>query len=107
VINTVPVITAHTAATSHPFESDPVAGSNAAATTVVVVAATVVVVAATVVVVSAGGVYVDIIVNASLFESTSVKNPTAAQFPTEPHDTDKDSALGPPCTPSANTTGVA
>ena len=71
VINTVPVITAHIAATSHPFESDPVAGSNAAATvvvvaaTVVVVAATVVVVAATVVVVSAGGVYVDIIVNAS------------------------------------------
>jgi hypothetical protein len=64
VINTVPVITAHIAATSHPFESDPVAGSNAAAT-VVVVAATVVVVAATVVVVSAGGVYVDIIVNAS------------------------------------------
>ena len=69
VINIVPAITTPIAATSQPFESEPVAGNTGACITVVAVGFTSVTVATTVVVVDASVVVVDasvVVVDASV-----------------------------------------
>ena len=107
VINIVPAITTPIAATSQPFEFEPVAGNTGACITVVAVGFTSVTVATTVVVVDASVVEVNtsvvevdtsvvvdagvlstcVMVNASEPPIAFLKLPTAAQLPADAHDT--------------------